>query len=282
MYISAAEKIFISGGKGSNVGSLDKIFVGEESLGTWNHPETPPKEHGYPLVLVDSRIYICGGYPFNDKCYVLDTKEINPTWYEIPGIQAFVPMSLHAGLAMGTNIWFVYIDTLYEYDTITGIIVMHSLPFIFSFSNCAVANTEHSYFLGAGDYRDEIWMNAYPSDPTQWIKVGMLESRRGGLSCVLIGDEIYIQGGQSPGHISSKETYAFNIKSASLRRLSDMVVARAFAKAMILDCGPAVVGGLSGKTPISSIEVYNLATDEWTVSGLELQYPRYHFGLIQF
>ena len=252
-----------------------------EGLGVCNPPDVPVPLDLVPLVVVGDLLYMCGGCTNQGTaatCYTLSIYEQNSTW------TATAPMSTalkeHSGVAIESNIWFVYGDELYDYDTVTGNTVKHQMQFGFAARHCAVARDGYSYVAGVGSNKDEVWVNNVAGDPTIWTKLVTLPSNMKGLSCVLIGNELYIIGGEGLTFLA--DSFALDIDTYTLRRLAYLNTPRAYAGAMVMNGRPAVVGGMiSSSESLSSIEVYNNSSNEWTVLDHELQTGRGQAGFVQ-
>ena len=250
-----------------------------EGLGVKSLPYAPVARDSFPLVLVGSTMYMCGGNPWTADCYLLDTQEEDPAWNKTTGL--LLPLAGHSGVAIGSNIWFVHSSSLFDYDTITGNTEEYAMPFNNADYHCSVANATHSYIVGVGVNRDEIWVNTNGEDPKEWTKVARLPIYAFGPSCVWFEGTIHIQGGSDKSWNSLNDAFALKVNSHSLQRLPYMKNPRAFAKAMILDCKPAVIGGRKKHSKyLASIETYDGNT--WTEHELSLETGRQQFGLIQF
>ena len=261
--------IIIVGGYGDN-----DIMSSTEGLGMQAPPSLPEARANFPLVLVGRTLYMCGGCClWNADCYTLDTKEANPTWKQATALPRARDIYSHSGVAMGAHIWYVHDSTLYDYDTINGTTEQHDMPFNEAWNHCAVANETHSYVAGVGYNNDEIWVNAFAGDPSQWTKVTKLPNSMFHASCVWFQGKIHMQG-------RNGRSYALDVKSHNLQRLADMKIARWNAGAAVLDCKPAVIGGWErGGKQLSSIETYN---GSWTLHEMSLETARSAFGLVQF
>ena len=268
MFFSAGGIIIAGGYSGS-----------AEGLGMEAPPALPSVKTNFPLVLVGSTLHLCGGYPSTADCYTLNTEETNPTWKKNTGLPR--AMNGHSGVAMGTHIWYVHHSTLYDYNTITGTTEKHAISFTNAYRHCAVANETHSYVAGVGTNSDEIWVNGNARDPTQWTLVTKLPIAMHGLSCVWFQGTIYMQGGNDKSGNPLKDAFALDINSHSLLGLAGMTTARWEARAAILNCKPAVIGGLTrGHRVLTSIETFDGSA--WTLHEMSLKTPRRSFGLVQF
>ena len=269
----------VVGGWGLTEG-LSVRLRSSEGLGVWSPPEAPTVITDAPLVLVGTRVFMCGGGTGSTvaDCYMLDTREA-PTWKSVTQLQT--AMSEHSGVAIGDHIWFVYMSAVYDYHTTSGISREYSVPFSYAWGHCAVSNGTHSYVIGVGSDHTEIWVNTIPSIPSKWKMVSRLPMTKRYMSCLWFEDEIYIPGGRdSSGHLNN--AFAMDVKTHSIRPLGFLNQARAGARCMVIDCKPAIVGGWVKGKALSSIELYDEATDSWEVYKLSLQTARSSFGLVQF
>ena len=257
-----------------------------EGLGIWSPPDAPAVRFNFPLVVVDSRVFMCGGrslkYEDIADCHVLDIHDSPPSWKVAQPLPEAVDG--HTGVAIGSHIWFVQWSYLYDYYTTTGATRRFRLPFSINYGHCSVGNNTHSYLIGMGSDYTEIWVNIIASDSTWWKLVARLPTSMRYLSCLWFEDEIYILGGEGDSEYR-RSTYAMNPQTHSLRALADLNHGRAHARAMVLNCKPALVGGKTRGTRFSvtldDIEVYDKVSNSWSVYHLSLQTARYQFGLAQ-
>ena len=251
-----------------------------EGLGMQGPPAVPAARSSFSLTLMGFTVYLCGGYsPPSADCYSLDTEEPSPTWRQRTGL----PQEIwgHTSIRRGTHIWYVHVSTLYDYNTITGTTEQYTMPFTGADGHCAVANATHSYVAGVGSKFNEIWFSSTAGDPSQWTLVTKLPITMHYLSCVWFQDTIYFQGGSDRDWHSLKDAFSLDVNSHSLRRLANMTTARRGARAAILDCKPAVIGGRTSRGEyLTSVETYNGTV--WTIHEMSLETPRAWFGLVQF
>lgn len=266
--------IIIAGGRKNSYSTLQTT----ESLGMQDLPALPDSRESFPMTLVGSTIYMCGGYPKTADCYTLNSEEANPTWTKVTGLPKAIED--HSGVAIKTHIWYVHSATLYAYNTITGIIEQHAMPFTNALGHCAVANSTHSYVVGVGGNRDEIWQNYKAEDPSQWTMVTKLPITMRQLSCVWFQGTIHIQGGLNWSGKTLKDAFALDVNSHSLLRIADMTTARYGARAAVQDCKPAVIGGWSRGVALTFIETYN--ENAWETYEMALKTGRKNFGLVQY
>ena len=270
----AAGGIIVAGGR-SDSGYLSST----EGLGMKNLPDIPTSQSHFPLVLVGSIIYMCGGFPMTADCFTLNTKEPNPTWTQTTGLPQAI--EAHSGVVIEEHIWYVQWTKLYDYNTVTGSTEQHTMPFTQAKRHCAVANGTHSYVVGVGGKRDEIWVNTVARNPLRWTMVARLPMTVRYLSCVWFQETIHIQGGFGNSRTPLKVAFALDVNSHFLTRIADLTIARRDARAGIVDCKPAVIGGVtSGTRHLTSIETYDGST--WTLHEMSLQTARELFGLVQF
>ena len=273
-----AELILIAGGM-----SGSDVLRSAEGLGTWSPPDIPEAQMESPLVAVGSRVFLCGGwsrlFDVTDKCYMLKVDDEQPTWKQVSSLPH--PLSGHTGVAIGLNIWYVNRDKLYEYNTVKETTQVYTnMPFGFTVHSCAVANETHSHIVGAGRHRDEIWVNSRASNPTDWIAVAKIPIRPYMHSCILHDDHIYIQGGVT-GMYPINNSFSVDIKTYTLRRLTDLKIPRKGARSLMMDGKPAVIGGSKkGDEELSSMEIYD-PSKGWTLHEQSLITPRTMFGLVQ-
>ena len=278
-FVFPVNSAYVIGGWNGN------LLNNTEGLSVANLPDPPVPIRHFPLVVVKCTIYMCGGNIDTGRdgttkaCYTLSLGDQNATWTVAPPL----PRSLerHTGVPMGLNIWFVSWSTLYDYDTLTGRTIEHAMDFRNAEFHCAVASNGYSYLAGVGDNRDQIWVNTFAGDPSNWTQVEELPIKMHDLSCVLVENELYMQGGYGGSYL--KDSFALDINTYKLRRLANMNFQRGYAAAMVLYGMPAVVGGQATSTQfLPSIEVYYNTSNEWTVvPELTLQTARSQFGFIQ-
>ena len=251
-----------------------------EGLLASNPPDIPAATRSFPLVAVGCLLFICGGITnagHTDVCYTLSIDDPEATW--ITAVSLSRAIHSHSGVVIGLNIWYVSASTLYDYNTVTGTTVEHAMPFTSAYDHCAVANNGHCYIAGVGSNKDEVWVNTFAGNASQWALVVTLPIRMWGPSCVVIENELFIQGGFRTTDLA--DSFAVDIKTNKYRQLANMTSPRTNARAIVLEGKPAVVGGKRGETYLSSIEVYDNTSNEWTLHELELQTARSYFGLVQ-
>ena len=270
-------KVIIIGGYG------DKgLLKSAEGFGALSPPDVPVAVADFSLVEVGSRLFMCGGRAqggrITDECYMLDAHENPQTWRAAGHLPR--KMAFHSGVAIGTRIWYVYNSVIYTYETRSDVYEQQRLPFYVDQAQCAVSNNTHSFIIGVGKSRTEIWMNTIGSDPSQWNMVGSLPIYTLYVSCTWLEDKIYILGGRhNPG--SRNETFALNANTFEVKQLANLNYERSHAQALVIDCKPAVVGGRARGKGLSSIEVYDSTSDIWKVHERSLETARFSFGLAQ-
>ena len=286
------EMFFVAGGI-IIVGGISDITGGNavpvsstEGLGMEAPPAIPFPLYDFPLVLVGSKLFMCGGRPYNAKTYyTLDTDETTPQWQQTHSLP--VTVRGHMGVARAhTNIWFVTSPYLLDYNTTTGITQRHAMPFYARY-HCVVGNDSYTYVVGVGRSWDEIWFNSNVGDPSSWTFVTRLPIRTAHMSCVWFQETIHIQGGFSgTSFLPLKDAFALDVNSHSLRRVANMTTARVAARAAVLDNKPAVIGGgtqnATGPYSLPSIETYDATNNAWTPYEPSLDIGRHSFGLVQF
>ena len=268
----------IVGGYGNN-----GLLNSSEGLGVWSISDPPIAVADSPMVQVESSLYLCGGITDQGEsavCYAIDTHACDTTWAEVTPLP--IAMHRHSAVVFETDIWYVHDSTLYVYHTETGDIDQHSLPFSGAYHHCAVHNNTHSYVAGVGPNDDQIWVNTVALDPSNWTMVGTLTTSIHAHSCVWLENEVYILGGLNPSNAFLSDAFVFDVNTHTITTISNLKTARAHARATIIDCKPAVVGGQTSDGILTDIEVYDKTLNNWDIFWLSLERERYAFGLVQY
>ena len=272
-FADAGGAIVFGGGEGSS------LINGGEGLGMRSPPDAETEMYPPILVAVNNQVFRC---EYSD-CYMYDIEQKHPQWRKVQ-LLPIDNMYKSSAVAVGSHIWFFRYNTLYDFDTATGLTEEINLPFSASSDDCFVANATHSYIVvenyetGNGS---EIWVNPIASYPFYWKHVATLPTRVWYSYCLMFKDQLYIAGGSYP---RTNLTFVVDVNTYTVQQLADLTMPRGRGQAMVLDCKPAVVGGRDrlGDEYLSSIEVYDDTTNEWIVHGLSLQTRKSDFGLVQF
>ena len=87
-----------------------------------------------------------------------------------------------------------------------------------------------------------------------------------------------MQGGRGKSFNPLDDAFALDVNTHSLRRLPDITAAREVARAAVVDCKPAVIGGVTTEEIyLTSIETFN---GSWTLHEMALENVRGGFGLV--
>jgi len=127
---------------------------------------------------------------------------------------------------------------------------------IYFFGGCNIWNNYHTTTVDKYNVATDVWtldVSQYP------MRVGNVQSAaHGGL--------IYLFGGDDYNGPAYKNAYAFDPATGQFSPLQDMPTGRIQARAFALNSEIWVVGGhdlVGGFTALSSIDIYNPATDSW-------------------
>ena len=120
-----------------------------------------------------------------------------------------------------------------------------------------------------------------------WDVVQALPVALGGAAAVTLAGLLYVTGGYSciqSGCVAHPYLFAYNDSSNASNAWQpkhNMTVNRFFHAATVLLNRIYVVGGCNYSTPIATMEVYDVATNGWTLLA-SVAVPRLHLSLVAF
>ena len=234
---------------------------------------------GISVVHIEGVLYVCGFYtedPESQHCfrYVLASNSSeweHHTTFKGPGGQ-------HNAIAFPTCNFFWYLTNKIQQ-------VGAHLGFITSFdisvgnSGCAVGNGSHSVYIKYDN--SSVLMNSDPLSPYNWTTVTTLNATVMRAGCLWLGNTIYVTGGLDSS--TAYKTQLINTDTFEVTLGAEMPIP-SFAHSMgIIDGNPAVFGGSSNNDIyVSTIYVYDTATNTWSLSDRSLSQTAIEMGAVSF
>ena len=283
----------IAGGA-NEVGELNDV----ETIDMWELPslDADDTREGASLDIIGETVYLCGGNKNKgdafDTCYTINPNDTSPEWKRNKTFNE--AMSYHTSTVVGLEIWFMHDSKMYVLDTVTEATKTYKLPFESSTHHCAVGNSTHSFQVGVGPDRLEVWVNKYPKDPSKWMKVATLSQSKTDIGCLLFNGVIFVTGGCSGNGtddlldhdtvFDTVETIDTNFLNSTTTQ--NLNIGRCGHRMMVLDNQIAVGGGVSKSTgvlkPTDSIEVYDMDIGVWIEYEQSLEFGKYGYGIAQY
>jgi len=158
---------------------------------------------------------------------------------------------------------------------------------------CAVS-TENNRFAILGGETDETAATAdlkiYDSDNGDWSTLPEMRQARKDHACLMAeinGDKgILVSGGVDPSDVLLESAEFYSLRTESWTELSGLMTARTEHGMALIDGLPTVIGGVSSREFLQSIEVLDNSVDEaaplgmdWRISAHALMHPRYDFAI---
>ena len=233
------------------------------------------------MVHINGVLYSCGGYTANGEskaCYKYDLTSNSSSWENF--MVSTGVGGQHPGVAFPTYDFFWYLSSKILQVPMNG---GNTTSFDINLGNsgCAVGNGSHAVFIG--DNNSSVMMNSDPLSPNNWTKIATINTRLFSGGCLWLGNTIYVTGGVDSdiGKLISK-TQLINTDTFEVTLGADVPTQVGFHVMGIIDGNPAVFGGFNGESLLSTIYVYDSATNTWSLSDRSLPQTTIYSGAITF
>jgi N-acetylneuraminic acid mutarotase len=268
--------------------------------------EMPNPVYGGEAVVVNSLIYILGGFSYSLNTQVNLIQEYNPftgNWRIVDSLN-FPRYGLTAGNYQDNIIVtggvFSDVDSLMEFNNTIEMWNRVDRPFIYDnepgilrrFSTGLVKDNRLFVFGGTDlDILEPLatYMYEYSIDSLSVtfssnfnFSLGQIPSQQLSANA---GDDIYLFGGILGNIAPSRSIFKYNINDQSLAELPlHLLVPRAGGKAIGMEENRiSIIGGYSGQNTLSSVEIYEIrAEGDTIISGPALNFARSEFMAVYF
>ena len=233
------------------------------------------------MVHINGVLYSCGGYTANGEskvCYKYDLASNSSSWENF-----MVPTGVgdqHPAVAFPTYDFFWYLSSKILQVPVNG---GNTTSFDIELGNggCAVGNGSHSVFIGK--HNSSVLMNSDPLSPNNWTKIANIKTSLFYGGCLWLGNTIYVTGGFSSDTFKLiSKTQLINTDTFEVTLGADVPIQVASHAMGIIDGNPAVFGGHNGGSPLSTIYVYDSATNTWSLSDRSLPQAAMYSGAVTF
>jgi len=141
------------------------------------------------------------------------------------------------------------------------------------YMSCAVKLTDTEFAILGGD---KTLARVYSTTKNVWTEWPRLSAGVHAQSCVRIGDEILMAGGDSSG----KRTVLLDIKTGSVREMASLKYPRYYAAMVVIGGRAVILGGYDGSGTRSDGEIWNRDTETWEEADISLNIARNRFSLV--
>ena len=144
--------------------------------------------------------------------------------------------------------------------------------------SCGVAISDHQFLFTFGLYATTTKVLEYDTKTSVWIKWDMLPKGRWGSSCLRVGDNVLIAGGQIA------DTAILHIPTRTWRNGGLMTTIRRFFGLQSLNDKVLAFGGMAtyndSYVALTSAEEWEPEQEVWAASDIKLETPRAVFGAV--
>ena len=234
------------------------------------------------VVHINGVLYSCGGtienFETSQACYKYDLASNSSVWENFTSLTGGETNDQPA-VAFPTCDFFWYFNRHIEQVPLNGGNIT-TFDWGKGFLGCAVGNGSNTVLIPA--FKSSVLMNSDPLSPQNWTTIATLKPDIVSNGCLWLGNTIYVTGGLSyfTGR-SVNKTYLINTDTFEVKLGADMPYPIYNHAMGIIDGNPAVFGGYNGSY-LSSIYVYDSATNTWSLSDRSLPQRMQGVGIVTF
>ena len=240
-------------------------------------PPLSIKMRGMSVVHIEGVLYVCGGYTENapsQDCFRYVLASNSSEWEHYTTFTGLGGQ--HPAIAFPTCNFFWYLTNRIQLvDAYTGFLT--SFDIRVGNSGCAVGNGSHSVYIKYDN--SSVLMNSDPLSPYNWTTVTTLNSTVNNAGCLWLGNTIYVTGGLE----RADKMQLINTDTFEVTLGAKMPIQSSSHSMGIIDGNPAVFGGYDNNVQyVSTIYVYDTATNTWSLSDRSLPEGAINMGAVTF